>query len=134
MFGRARTPWNLRLGARGERAAARHLRRQGLRIIARNVETPFGEIDLIAREGDRLVFVEVKTRARGAPAEAVNHEKRGRITRAALAFARRHGLIEAGVGWRFDIVAIVWPDARGRPIIDHERDAFRAVGPPSMFT
>ncbi|MBP5618294.1 MAG: YraN family protein, partial [Clostridia bacterium] len=54
-------------GERGEKLAARYLRRKGYRILERNFQTRFGEIDLIARKGDQLVFVEVKTRAPGAP-------------------------------------------------------------------
>lgn len=133
MFGRARNSWNRWLGARGERAAARFLRSRGLRIIARNVVVDDDEIDLIAREGDLLVFVEVKTRRRGDPAAAVDLEKKRRICRAALRFAKRNGLLDPGVPWRYDVVAIVWPGGRGRPTIEHERHAFESVGPRSMF-
>lgn len=114
------------LGARGERLAARYLRRQGLRIITRGYRTPLGEIDLIAREGDRLVFVEVKTRRQGEPAEAVTPEKQRRLTLAALHFARRHELLD--VPSRFDVVAIVWPAGWRRPRIEHLVNAFEAVG------
>lgn len=113
------------LGARGEAMAARHLRRAGLRVIVRGYLTRRGEIDLIAREGDVLVFVEVKTRRRGDPTEAVTARKQRRVCRAALRFVRYHGLDRIGVRCRFDVVAVVWPDARGRPRIDHYRDAFQ---------
>lgn len=134
MFGPLRTTWNRWLGARGERVAARHLRRLGLRIITRNYRTPQGEVDLVAREGGTLVFVEVKTRRRGEPAEAVTPEKRRRLTLAALAFLKRHRLLNRDVPCRFDVVAVVWPDGRGRPRIDHERGAFEATGRGSLFT
>src|SRR5690348_2345389 len=90
----ARRFWNRWLGDRGERAAARYLRKQGMRIIVRGHRTALGEIDLIARDGDTLVFVEVKARRRGEPAEAVDREKQRRITLTALQFLRAHGLLE----------------------------------------
>src|SRR4051812_21291586 len=90
------------LGDRGERVAARHLRRQGLGIILRGYRTPLGEIDLIARDGPTLVFVEVKARRQGEPAEAVTPEKQRRLTLAALEFLKRHGLLEQPS--RFDVV------------------------------
>jgi putative endonuclease len=120
------------LGDRGERAAARYLRRQGLRIITRGYATPYGEIDLVARERDRLVFIEVKTRRQGTPAEAVTDAKQRRLTLAALHFLSRHRLLECPC--RFDVVAIVWPDDAARPRIEHIRDAFpAAVRGPSFF-
>jgi putative endonuclease len=126
-----RALWNRLLGDRGERMAARFLRRQGMRILMRGYPTHHGEIDLIARDGDTLVFVEVKTRRQGVPAEAVTPEKQRRITLAALHFLREHGLLEQRC--RFDIVAIDWPDDRREPRIDHIRNAFEAVGRGQMF-
>ena len=119
------------LGQRGERAAARYLRRQGMRILTWNFRTSRGEIDLIARDGDVLVFVEVKARRQGVPAEAVTPEKQRRITLAALHFQRKYDLLE--VRSRFDVVAIVWPDDRRAPQIEHIRNAFEAVGRGQMF-
>ena len=126
-----RTFWNRWLGDRGERAAARYLRRRGLRVLTRGYRVRSGEIDLIARDGETLVFVEVKSRRRGVPAEAVDREKQRRITLAALHFLRKHRLLD--VRSRFDIVAIVWPDERGDPQIEHIPDAFPAVGRGQMF-
>jgi putative endonuclease len=122
---------NRLLGARGERAAARHLKRQGMRILVRGYRTPLGEIDLIARDGDTLVFVEVKARRQGVPAEAVTPEKERRLTLAALHFLRRYNALD--VRSRFDIVAIVWPDDRRSPRIEHFAGAFDAVGRGQMF-
>ena len=102
------------LGNRGERLAARHLQRQGFRILARQFRVRRGEIDLVAREGNTLVFVEVKTRRRGLPAEAVTPEKQRRITRTARAFLRRYGMLEAAIPCRDNLP----------PVIDHFRDAF----------
>ena len=93
--------------------------------------TAQGEIDLIARDGETLVFVEVKTRRTGTPAEAVTPEKQRRLTLAALRFLKQHGLLEQRC--RFDIVAIVWADDRGAPVIEHIPDAFPAVGRGQMF-
>ncbi len=126
-----RALWNRLLGERGERAAARYLRRHGMRILYRRYGTLWGEIDLIARDGEILVFTEVKTRRHGVPAEAVTPEKERRLTMAALHFLRLHGLLEARC--RFDIVAIVWPDDRRPPDIEHITNAFEAVGRWQMF-
>jgi putative endonuclease len=123
--------WNRWFGARGEREAARFLRRQGIRVLTRGYRTWQGEIDLVARDGDVLVFVEVKTRRRGCPAEAVTPEKQRRLTLAALSFLKRHGLLEQR--YRFDIVAIIWPEGRGRPEVEHLRNAFESVGRWQMF-
>ncbi len=122
---------NKMLGQAGERLAARHLRRKGMKILVWNHRAPTGEIDLIARDGDYLVFVEVKTRREGLPAEAVTLEKQRRITLAALHFLRRYRALE--VRSRFDIVAIVWPEGSDRPTIDHIPNAFEAVGRGQMF-
>jgi putative endonuclease len=122
---------NRLLGQRGERAAARHLKRQGMRILVRGYRTKRGEIDLIARDGETLVFVEVKSRRQGVPAEAVTAEKQRRITNAALEFMRRFGALD--LRSRFDIVAIVWPDDRSPPRIEHIRNAFEAAGKGQMF-
>jgi putative endonuclease len=131
MTSRIRALWNRLLGERGERAAARYLRRQGLRVLLRGYRSRSGEIDLVAREGEILVFVEVKARRQGVPAEAVTPEKQRRITLAALHFQRKYGLLE--VRSRFDVVAIVWPDDRRKPRIEHIRNAFEAVGHGQMF-
>jgi putative endonuclease len=119
------------LGDRGEREAARALRKQGLRVLLRGYRTPYGEIDLIARDGDTLVFVEVKTRRRGQPAEAVTPEKQRRLTLAALQFLKQHRLLEQRC--RFDVVAIVWPDQDHSPTIEHIRNAFEASGQGQFF-
>ena len=120
-----------RLGDRGERAAAKFLRRAKIRVILRGYRTPQGEIDLVARDGDTLVFVEVKTRRQGDPAEAVTLEKQRRLTLAALHFLKKHRLLEQKC--RFDVMAIVWPDDRKAPTIEHIRHAFDAVGRGQMF-
>jgi putative endonuclease len=111
------------LGRRGERAAERHLRRNGYRIVARNFRAAGAEIDLVAMDGEILVFVEVKTRrsrAAGAPEEAVDERKQTRMRRAAEVFARRYRADE--IEMRFDIIAV---DASGKRLeIELLRNAF----------
>src|SRR5258708_18883381 len=101
----------LPLGGRGERAAEKYLRRNGYRIVARNFRAAGAEIDLVAMDGETLVFVEVKTRRTrdaGAPEEAVDERKQKQIRRAAERFATRYRADDGTM--RFVIVAI---DASG---------------------
>ena len=117
------------LGRRGEDAAARYLKRQGYRIIARGVRSRLGELDIVAVDGRTVVFVEVKTRTTteaGQPTEAIDAEKQRRMTRAALAYLKAHGLLEHRA--RFDVVSVLWPSKARRPEIELYRDAFPAVG------
>lgn len=123
--------WNRLLGDRGEREAARYLRHHGLRVLRRGYRTGQGEIDLIAVEGDVIVFIEIKTRRQGTPAEAVTPEKQRRLTLTGLHFLKRHKLLDQRS--RFDVVSIVWPDLSQKPEIEHIRDAFEAVGRGQMF-
>jgi putative endonuclease len=112
-------------GRIGEDLAHRYLRSRGCTVVARNYRTRSGsgEIDVVAWEGEVLVFVEVKTRASaefGAPEAAVDADKRERLERAARDYARR-----ANVEWertRFDIVSIVLAPC---PEIEWIRNAFR---------
>jgi len=122
------------LGQRGEALAARYLRRRGYKILARGERLFPGELDLVALDRDTIVFVEVKTRRSadaGHPAEAVTSAKQRRLTRLAVTFLKRHGLLEHPA--RFDVVAITWPD-RGRPTIEHFESAFDAVGQGEFFS
>ncbi|MEI7957489.1 MAG: YraN family protein [Verrucomicrobiota bacterium] len=96
------------LGHRGEQIAAKHLRRLGYKVLYRNYRAPKGgEVDLVCREGDTLVFVEVKTRsseAFGAPAQAVTRPKQRLIARGALAWLKLLG--NPDICFRFDIVEV----------------------------
>ncbi|MEW4565630.1 YraN family protein [Bremerella sp. JC770] len=124
------------LGDRGERFACRFLRRQGYTIVARQDRTRLGEIDIIAVQKRTIVFVEVKTRAgddKGLPVDAVNQEKQQRLTRAALAYMRRHDLL-GNCAARFDVIAIVWPDDRAKPRVTHIENAFEPTGQFQMFS
>ncbi|MFC7447237.1 YraN family protein [Rhodococcus daqingensis] len=115
---------NRELGALGEDMAAGHLTRAGMTILERNWRCRYGELDLIARDGDAVVFVEVKTRSGrgfGTPAEAVTFAKQGRIRRLA-------GLWLSGQphGWRqvrFDVIAVVVESGRD-PVLEHLRAVF----------
>jgi putative endonuclease len=123
------------LGQRGEAVAARYLRRRGYKIAARGSRGALGELDLVAVDGRTVVFVEVKTRRSqdaGHPAEAVDDDKQRRLTRLAVGYLRRHGLLEYPA--RFDVIAITWPAGRGKPTIEHFRQAFQAVGYEGMFS
>jgi putative endonuclease len=110
-------PEHLRRGKLGERAAKKHLKRQGLKFLTANFRSPRGEIDLIFRDGDCLVFVEVKTRSSEEwtrPASAVNAERRRRLTRAALDYLRL--LRNPPVKLRFDIVEVLLQDGAVREV------------------
>lgn len=125
----------LPLGVRGEMLAERHLKRLGYKIVARSRRTHLGELDLVAVDGRTVVFVEVKTREShqaGHPAEAVDAKKQERLTRAALGYLKRHGLLEYSA--RFDVVAITWPAGGGQPTIEHFKNAFEPVGRGQMFS
>lgn len=101
-------PLHLQYGVLGERAAKKHLKRQGLKFLTANFRSGRGEVDLVFRDSDCLVFVEVKTRSSEEwvrPAAAVNKERRQRLTRAALDYLRL--LKNPQVKLRFDIVEVL---------------------------
>lgn len=116
---------NKQLGERGERAAARFLERRGYEIVETNWRCRAGEIDIVARDGESLVFVEVKTRTsieKGFPEEAVDEEKRRRYEILAAFYLSEHDEFD-DAPVRFDVVAllVVAPD---RALIRHHFDAF----------
>ncbi len=117
------------LGDKGERYAARYLKKRGFQIIDRNHRNQFGEIDLIAIDGSQVVFVEVKTRKStrfGAPVEAVNAAKQRKLTQLAMAYLKKNQLLSRSA--RFDIVGIVWPEDAKKPTdVHHYRNAFDAA-------
>jgi len=107
----SRTPEHLRRGELGERAARTHLKRVGLKFLTANFSSPRGEIDLIFRDEDCLVFVEVKTRSQGGwtrPAAAVNARKRRLLSQTALDYLKL--LRQPPVKTRFDIVEVLLED------------------------
>ena len=97
------------VGKWGERVAASYLEKRGYQVLAHNVRTAYGEIDLIARpETGGLVFVEVKTRTSGRfgyPEEAVDARKLGHLVSSAQAYMDERPQ-EADQGWRIDVIAI----------------------------
>lgn len=100
---------HIRLGREGEQAAVRHLRKNGYKILRRNFRAPHGgEVDIVCRHGNELVFVEVKTRSGeefGRPADAVDAKKRRLIIRGAMKWLR---LLEMpDITFRFDIVEVI---------------------------
>ncbi len=112
------------LGKRGEDLAHRYLRSCGYTVVARNYRPAGGEVeaDIVARQGEIIVFVEVKSRASGdfgSPDRAVGTDKQKNIARAARAYATR-----AAIDWsqvRFDIISVVFTDP---PSVTHLKDAF----------
>ena len=113
-----------RLGRRGERAAVRALKALGYRIVAKNVRTAAGEIDVVAVDGGTLVLVEVKASASvggGSPACRVDHAKRQRLRLAFRAVAR--GPVRAAAPYRFDVVSVRFLD--GKPSCVVHRGGFR---------
>jgi putative endonuclease len=116
----------LRCGRDGEERAATFLAAQGLTILARNVRSSAGEIDLVALDGDTLVFCEIRTRrsrGQGGALESVTPAKQRQVIRVAEWFLARHPAF-ATRPIRFDVVAIDFRDAV--PAIEHVRDAFAA--------
>jgi putative endonuclease len=126
---------NRLLGNKGERRAAKFLHGRGFRILARQSSGRLGEIDLIARDGETIVFVEVKTRrsnAAGHPVETITPTKQKKLTALALVYLKRHGLLERRA--RFDVVTIVWPEGSRQPEIEHYENAFEPTGFGQMFS
>jgi putative endonuclease len=114
------------LGKTGEDLACRELEKRGYAIVARRYRRRGGELDIIARDGATLVFVEVKARdgrAFGEAAEAVTAWKRRRIAQLALDYMMRHHL--SGAPCRFDVVSIHLDS--GAPVIEVFQNAFDAT-------
>ncbi|MDP2625461.1 MAG: YraN family protein [Candidatus Rokubacteria bacterium] len=112
-------------GIRGEEEAARFLARCGYAILDKNVRTRAGEIDLVAKEGKTLVFVEVKTRkdlAGDPPQAAVNTRKQNRLGKLAHGYLKLRRLRE--MPCRFDVVAVILNDEGGVKAIRHIPNAF----------
>jgi putative endonuclease len=113
------------LGQKGEDAAVRFLERQGLVVLARNLRSRLGEIDLIARDRATLVFVEVKARRGGPggpPEAAVDARKRARLSRLALGYLGARRLGERSC--RFDVVGVTLDEAGSVTDVRHLRHAF----------
>jgi putative endonuclease len=112
------------VGAYGERVAARLLAENGMDLLDRNWRCPEGELDIVARDGDTIVFCEVKTRRGeryGVPAEAVGPGKVRRLRALATLWLRAHPGRRGAV--RFDVVS-VWARRTGAATVEHVRGAF----------
>lgn len=110
------------VGSRGEDIAAGFLKDHGYRIIARNYKTPIGELDIIAKDGETLVFVEVKTRssnAFGYPFEAVDSRKKHKLKNLAMLYLKNQ---KKNCAVRFDVISINLNSTKKE--IEHIKDAF----------
>lgn len=117
------------LGDAGEHLAAEHLHRQGYTILHRNYRSRSGEIDIIARQGDTLVFAEVKTRRTadfGPPAAAVTRRKQAQISRVAQEYLAKENLFDTAA--RFDVISILAPAGKKAEIeiITNAFDLYRS--------
>lgn len=124
MRGEEKKTDNLTIGARGEDLAAAFLHDRRYAILERNFRCKGGEVDIVARDGKTLVFVEVKTRRNesyGVPQLAVTPFKQRQISKAALTWLAKHRLAESAA--RFDVIAIMLRDPAA-PEIEHIRNAF----------
>lgn len=114
-------------GARGERLAAKHLKRAGYRILTRNLRSRLGEIDILAEAPDRhtIVIVEVKSGSGGSvPPEAhLTRAKQRKLVSLAAQLLRRYRLTQRPL--RFDLIAVELPP-RGAPVVRHHEGAFEA--------
>jgi putative endonuclease len=126
-------PEHLRIGSRGEKLACHFLRRNGYKILYRNFRgRSGGEIDIVCRDRDTLVFVEVKTRTRedfGRPFDAVNRDKQKRISRGGLAWLRL--LDDPDILFRFDVVEVILAK-EAEPRLELLRNAF-ALSEPYIY-
>lgn len=116
---------HITLGKRGEDLAADYLAGKGYTIVERNWRNSHQEIDIIAKDRDELVVVEVKTRRTdiyGSPDEAVSERKQALLVSAANAYIDQHDLF---CDTRFDIISVIMPKY-GEPIIEHIENAFEA--------
>ncbi|HEV8440408.1 MAG TPA: YraN family protein [Methylomirabilota bacterium] len=116
-------------GIKGEEEAARFLTRSGYAILDKNFRTRAGEIDLVAKEGKTLVFVEVKTRRdlEGDPPQAAVHtRKQNRLAKLAHGYLKLKRIRQTPC--RFDVVSVIFNDEGGVKAIRHIPNAF-SVGP-----
>ncbi len=123
------------LGDKGERTAVKLLKESGYTILSRQYETDLGEIDIIALDGETVVFIEVKTRkndSKGQPFEAVTLQKQRQLTRLASTFLKQHQLLNQPA--RFDVISIIWQSDQSVPEIQHFQNAFSASGDFQFFT
>jgi len=114
---------HIQFGQEGESIAAKHLKKCGYKIILQNYRNKVGEIDIVARDGDTIVFVEVKTRRNnhfGGPKRAVTYQKQRKISMAALSYLKEFRMSDHKA--RFDVVAVL-EDGK-KPVVEIIKNAF----------
>jgi putative endonuclease len=115
------------VGNKGESLAEDYIKRKGYKIIQRNYRCRLGEIDIIAKDGDTIVFIEVRTKQNenfGSPQDSVTSTKINKISKTALSFIQEKNL--SGFSYRFDFIAITF--SQGKPNIEHIENAFMPNG------
>lgn len=113
------------LGNDSERLARKFLERQGYRLVQSNFRSKWGEIDLIMRKGQELIFVEVRSKSTfryGQPTETINDSKQGKIRKTAQLYLYQHQELEQCY-CRFDVIAIAWQNGFSK--IEWLADAFQ---------
>lgn len=109
-----------RLGPWAEERAAAYLERQGYALLARNYRCPEGEVDIVARQGETVVFVEVRARRSallGTPEESLTPRKARRLVITALTYLVEHGL--EAVPWRIDLIGLSSDPTTGQLVLRH---------------
>jgi len=112
------------LGQEGEHYVAKYLKKKGYQILDKNYRCKLGEIDIIARDGEELVFIEVKTRSglsHGSPAAAVDVRKQRQISRTAQWYLAEQTLFDSPA--RFDVICLLFDDTR-QLTVEHISNAF----------
>lgn len=115
------TKHNQRVGAWGEETAVRYVTKRGYEVIARNVRTPYGEIDIIAQRGDIVIFIEVKTLTSSKnflPEHQITARKREHMLHAAQYYAAEHAIDR----WQIDVIAIEGKP-QNEPVVTHFESA-----------
>ena len=136
MFSLTSMPWWRRwFGTRSERAAARFLKKLGYRVLARNFTCLVGELDLVALDGDCIVFVEVRSTEKAdaiGPALSVDAAKQRKLTKLALFYLQRKNLLNQSA--RFDVLAVSWPADAAEPKMVHYQNAFEPTDRFQFYT
>ena len=120
------TTQRIQVGQIGEKAAVAFLEHRGFHVLQRNFRNKLGEIDIVAKDGDTICFIEVKTRktdAFGSPLESITAAKQRKIIHVALSYLKSQGRVEANV--RFDVVSVILGDEEG-PQVEVIKNAFEA--------
>ncbi len=115
--------YNKNFGKKGEEISAKYLQKKGLEILECNYYTRYGEIDLIVKDGNEIVFVEVKSRKStkyGEPHEAITKFKQRNLIRTAQSYLKKHKLEEDD--WRIDVIGVMF-DNEDKPEINHIKNA-----------